>query len=144
MTPGPITAALQRFAKRFATGRPVGARGERIAARYLKKQGHRILGQNLRNRFGEVDLLTLAPDGKTAVIVEVKTAASDGRSSHPFSPQLRVNRRKQKRLIALAAQLARKHRLTRHRLRFDIIAVHLNAPPDQQVEHIEAAFDSHV
>ncbi|MEM7623850.1 MAG: YraN family protein, partial [Planctomycetota bacterium] len=41
--------------------RRLGARGESIAARYLRRKGYRIVGRNLRTEFGEIDLLVFAP-----------------------------------------------------------------------------------
>jgi len=130
---------------RRLTGRPTtGQRGEALAARHLKQHGHRVLGCNLRTRFGEVDLLTLAPDGRTLVIVEVKTSAAPPGPNRAYRPEVRVDRGKQRRLIALAAQLARRHRLTQRPVRFDVIAGCLAAPAGQRVHHIPHAFASHV
>ena len=54
----------------------VGLLGEWKAARYLKKQGMRILKRRYRTAHGEIDLI--AQDGGTVVFVEVKTRP-DGR-----------------------------------------------------------------
>ena len=40
----------------------VGPTGEKLAAQHLRRQGFRILDQNLRRRYGEIDLLAEAPD----------------------------------------------------------------------------------
>jgi len=69
---------------RFATGRSAagrsdpaghrtGRRGERLAARRLRRTGHRLLDRNVVLGGHEVDLLVLAPDRRTIVLVEVKT-----------------------------------------------------------------------
>jgi len=47
-----------------------GSGGERAAGRYLRANGYRILKRNLRTPVGEVDLLCLAPDRRTIVLVE--------------------------------------------------------------------------
>lgn len=117
-----------------------GAQGEAIAARHLQKGGYRILGRNLRNRYGEIDILAQAPDGRTIVVVEVKTAEE---SSPHRRPEERVNRHKQRRLVALAGQFARKLNLTGHPIRFDVIAIELTAP-EPTVRHHQGAFESHV
>jgi len=49
----------------------LGQEGEKIAARYLSKQGYQIIERNFRTRFGEIDLI--ARKGKLLVFVEVKT-----------------------------------------------------------------------
>lgn len=139
-----MLGCLAALWRRVIPARQTGNRGEALAARHLRRQGHTILARNLRTRFGEVDLLTRAPDGRTIVIVEVKTAARLPEDGASFLPELRVNRDKQRRLIALAAQIVRRHGLGRRPLRFDIVAVTLDAPAAERVRHIRSAFQSHV
>lgn len=52
-----------------------GRIGEIKAARYLKKQGMKILERNFRSLRGEVDIV--AEDGDTLVFVEVKSRSSE-------------------------------------------------------------------
>ncbi len=52
----------------------VGRLGEDLAAEYVTGLGWRILDRNWRTRYGELDLI--AADGRTLVVVEVKTRAS--------------------------------------------------------------------
>ncbi len=116
-----------------------GARGERAAADFLKQNNYRVIARNLRNRFGEIDLVALAPDGNTVVIIEVKTAEDP----HAM-PELRVNLKKQRKLTALAAQTARRYKLQNKPIRFDVIAVNLPPDADPIVRHYRAAFESSV
>src|SRR4051812_22975942 len=51
---------------------PLGDAGERAAARHLTRAGYRVIGRNLRVPMGGADILALAPDGETVVVVEVK------------------------------------------------------------------------
>ncbi len=53
----------------------VGASGENIAKEFLKKKGFRIITQNYKTRWGEIDVIAIRKD-KTLVFVEVKTLAS--------------------------------------------------------------------
>ena len=53
----------------------IGAWGEERAAKYLKKQGYRILERNYSCRFGEIDLIV--SDRAYLVFVEVKLRKSD-------------------------------------------------------------------
>lgn len=116
-----------------------GSRGESIAAKHLKAHGYRIIARNLRSRLGEIDLLAEAPDGKTIVLVEVKTR--EGTQGPP--PEWRVGQTKQRKLAALAASVARQHKLTNRPWRFDIIGVDLLEPPAKPiVRHHEGAFQS--
>lgn len=124
----------------------LAARGEWVAARHLQRRGYRIIGRNLRNRLGEIDLLAIAPDRRTVVIVEVKSRATAS-ATHPVDelvPEARVNRSKQRKLVALAAQLARRSGLSQRPIRFDVVGVDL---PDRKrpiVRHHVAAFESHI
>lgn len=121
--------------------RGTGPTGERAAVKHLKKQGYRILAKNLRNRFGEVDVLAQAPDGCTVVIVEVKSRVVRGYSDGP-RPEVRVNHAKQRKLSMLAGQLVRRYRMDDRAVRFDVIGVDLHEGGEAEVRHHEGAFGS--
>src|SRR5439155_10338043 len=54
----------------------LGARGEKLACGFLRRQGYKILYRNLRARHGgEVDIV--CRDGDTLVFIEVKTRKRD-------------------------------------------------------------------
>ncbi len=131
-----VDAVRLKLQRRSTTG----ARGERVAAKMLKNKGYRLMARNLRNRFGEIDIVALAPDNQTVVIVEVKAA-----QSADALPELRVNHHKQRRLTTLAAQIVRRYKLQDHPIRFDVVAVNLPTDADDPViRHYIAAFDSHI
>ena len=48
-----------------------GLAGEILAARYVKREGMRILKRRYRTAHGEIDLI--AQEGQTIVFIEVKT-----------------------------------------------------------------------
>ena len=83
------------LARRFGPG-TLGQRGERAAAKYLKKLGYKIVARGQRGRRGELDLV--AVDGRTVVFVEVKTrtgaheVARDAFEEHPISIYLTVRK----------------------------------------------------
>lgn len=81
----------------------IGPWGERVAARYLRKQGLRLLERNYRARSGEIDLVLLE-DG-VLVFVEVKTSRVDAR----FPATERIDAVKQRRLRRAAGAFL-KHR----------------------------------
>ncbi len=116
-----------------------GRRGERVAARFLRRGGYRLLARNTRSRLGEIDLVAQAPDGRTIVFIEVKA----GRGQQP-RPEVRVNRDKQRKLTALAANWLRTHRLTERPVRFDIIGIDLPDHGRPEIRHHPHAFESHV
>src|SRR5919204_6192662 len=70
-----------------------GALGEKLACRYLKRSGYKILLRNFRGRSGgEIDVV--CRDNDTLVFVEVKTRARED-FGRPFEA---VDREKQKRI----------------------------------------------
>ncbi len=50
----------------------LGREGEGFAAEFLKGGGYKIIERNKREKWGELDIVAMAPD-KTLVFVEVKT-----------------------------------------------------------------------
>ncbi len=50
----------------------IGQIGENIACKYLMDNGYGIIKRNFRKPWGEIDVITKAPD-KTLVFIEVKT-----------------------------------------------------------------------
>ena len=115
----------------------LGSRGERVATRYLRRLGYRILSRDWRSRLGEIDLVAL--DGDCVTFVEVKTRRSE-EAGHPAEA---VTLRKQQKLTQLALQFLKAHRLLDRRARFDVIAV--TWPPGQRrptIEHIRNAFEA--
>ena len=104
-----------------------------------------MLSRNVRNRFGEIDILAEAPDHRTMVIVEVKTSASRESPQDAVPPEVHVNHRKQRKLVALACQAARRYRFMDRPIRFDVIGVDLPLDGnDAVIRHHPGAFESHV
>lgn len=107
----------------------LGKLGEDAAAEYLRRRGYDILARNVRSSLGEIDLVALDGDG-VVVFVEVKTRRRG-------SALEAVDRRKQRRLTALArAFLARAGWLERP-ARFDVVAVDAGGG----CTHVANAFD---
>jgi putative endonuclease len=115
----------------------LGARGERAAERFLKKLGYRILERNLQVGDDEADLVALDPDGRTIVIVEVKTRADDS-----IAPEASVHAVKQHRMTRLAMRLQKQERFRDHPFRFDAIAVVWVDASKPIIRHIPGAFES--
>jgi putative transposase len=113
--------------------RQLGDHGEDLAAAALKQQGYKILERNYVTPLGEIDLV--ARQGKTVVVVEVKTR----KSTRFGSPQEAVSATKQGRLRRLADYYLKAKRLTGSPVRFDVVAVTL-AGDEPQVEIIPNAF----
>ncbi|MCH8314592.1 MAG: YraN family protein [Planctomycetes bacterium] len=120
-----------------ARRRSLGDKGERFAARWLRRHGYRILHHKYRIGDDEADLIVLDPNGRTIVIVEVKT-----RSNDQPPPEASIDRKKQFRLARLAARLAKRPSFRDRPLRFDAIGVVWPDHGKPQIKHFVAAFES--
>jgi putative endonuclease len=112
-----------------------GRAGERLAASFLESNGYRLVVSNFkvpigRNRrgaavTGEIDIVAL--DGDLLCFVEVKA-----RTSEKFAtPEVAVNRRKQRQITRTARVYRRVFGLQEMQYRYDVVSVVLldNAPP---------------
>jgi len=94
-----------------------GRKGERIACRFLLRQGYDILARRYRGRSGELDIVAFESD--ILVFVEVKT-----RSSRQFGePWEFVDWQKQQKLRRTAEAFIADHDLGQYTYRFDIVSV---------------------
>lgn len=109
--------------------------GERHAARALRAAGLRLLEANYRRKQGEIDLI--AREGKTLVIVEVRTRTSD----RHHTPRASVNSEKQAQIVRMAHCYIREHRLDDINCRYDVVEV-LATPTGRilTINHIPGAF----
>lgn len=114
--------------------------GEKLAERHLRSLGYKTIARNLSSRLGEIDLLMTAPDRRTIVFIEVKTAAPNRASKVP--PEHRVGQAKQRKIAQLAAKLIARHKLTSRPIRFDVVGVTLHADQQPEIRHYPAAFES--
>lgn len=130
-------AAVVAWHRRRRLPKPLGARGEEAAARYLKKRGYQIVARGSRSKSGEIDLV--AVHGRTVVFVEVKTRESAD-AGHPSEA---VDAVKQRRLSRAAMAFLKSHGLLECPARFDVVAV--TWPPGERrpaIEHFPHAFEA--
>lgn len=107
----------------------LGKAGEERTRDYLAGKGYKILAQNYRSPFGEVDLI--CQDEKEIVFVEVKT-----RSSSAFGEGLEaVNFKKQEKIIRTAQYFLKKKGIKNLPFRFDVISI-----LSKEITHIPHAF----
>ncbi|MBG84302.1 MAG: hypothetical protein CMJ40_07145 [Phycisphaerae bacterium] len=106
----------------------IGSVGERIAARWLRRRGWRIIDVNRRVGCDEIDVIAESPDGISVSFIEVK-------SSRQIDARLidRVDEGKRARLRRSARRLA--SRFPRHRVRVDVMTVELSRWPWSRVHH---------
>ena len=115
--------------------KPLGERGEIVAAKFLGTLGYRVVTTRLRQRYGEVDII--AVDGETVVFVEVKTRRLDATTQ----PAEAVDFARQQRLTRAALAFLKFHGLLEYPSRFDVVEVVW--PTDAQeptIRHIANAF----
>lgn len=106
----------------------LGAEGEKLAVRYLKKSGYKILKRNYKNPFGEIDII--AEKQGAVAFIEVKTRLSDLYGA----PSEAVNEARKQRYIS-GAKYYFCNREINCVVRFDIIEIYRG-----QLNHIENAF----
>ena len=94
----------------------IGAMGERIAEKGLKRMGYKILEKNFHTRFGEIDII--ANDGEFLVFVEVRLRKSEEHGT-PFET---VTYYKQQR-IRKSALLYSMRCKTMPPIRFDVVGI---------------------
>ncbi len=110
--------------------RKIGTEYERIAGKYLEREGYVILAYNYRCRLGEIDIV--AREGNYLVFCEVKYR-SGTKSGHPSEA---VDFKKQKILSRCALYYIMKENAREVPCRFDVISIY-----DEQIMVIKNAFD---
>ncbi len=118
----------------MARTKTIGDKGEAIAISILRKKNHKILHQNWRNQYLEVDIISQI-DG-ILVFTEVKT-----RSNLEFGePHHFVTRKKQKNLFKAANKYCFEKDYYGE-IRFDIISIY-NSKENKPINaiHLEDAF----
>lgn len=123
----------------------IGRLGEDLAARFLTKNGYRLVVANFkvpigRNRrgaqvTGEIDLIAL--DADVLCFVEVKT-----RSSEDFaSPLAAVNLRKQRQITRTARMYRKIFGVQSIRHRFDVVSIVLQKDEKPKIEIFKSFWD---
>lgn len=112
--------------------RKLGFWGERKAARFLKRNGYKILQRNFKCKLGEIDVI--AQKGDVIAFVEVKTRTSD----YFGEPNEAVDSTRRRRYVNAAKQYLYVNRLRGDDfiLRFDVIEI-----MQKRLNHIENAFE---
>jgi len=113
-----------------------GARGEKLAARFLRSRGYKILYRNFKDRRGgEIDIV--CRDGDTLVFVEVKT-----RGGEEFGrPIEAVDRHKQLRVSKGGLAWLRLLDNPDVTFRFDVVEVIMPENGEPHCELIQNAFE---
>ena len=130
------TCEDERQPIRELTEQELGREGERLAAEYLKRRGMRILQQNWRCRFGEVDIIAEGEDD-IPILIEVKTRRALDEDDEEM-PELAVDYRKQEKYRSLGLYYLACHPKLRT-LRFDVIAITIVGERCARLRHLMGA-----
>ena len=135
-----IADLSNRWRSRFSPSRAehlrLGSRGEKLACRFLRRNGYKVLYRNFRGRSGgEIDIV--CRDGDTLVFVEVKTRADENFGR----PVEAVDRQKQLRVSKGGLAWLRMLDNPDIDFRFDVVEVLLPSEGDPQLELIQDAFE---
>jgi putative endonuclease len=115
----------------------LGRWGEKLASRFLARQGYRILARNAVLPAGELDIV--AREGEELVFVEVKTRTS-GEFGGPLGA---VGPAKRRKIIQAARCYLAQHRLGECPCRFDVVGVTCGEDGEEpEVELVRGAFSA--
>jgi putative endonuclease len=123
----------------------IGKIGEYIAAKYLKSKGYRILERNFKTKFGEIDIISISPEG-CLVLVEVKTMKVDdeidniNNKDKRFYPEDHMTLKKIKNFKKVSEYYLNKNLKNKAKVsdcRLDVIAIDLKEKNDYEIRHYE-------
>lgn len=118
--PSLLKALFQLFSKPIEKEDSLGTRGEKIAVKFLKKNGYKVLRKNYFTKFGEIDVIGY--DRGTISFIEVKTRLSE--SFGP--PELAVTQIKKNHIIKTAQKYIIENKLEDVCCRFDVVSIRLS------------------
>ncbi len=122
------------------TKQEIGRKGERIAARFLRRAGYRLVARN--KHFGKNELDLVVKNKRHIVFVEVKTRSFSGGDLPITRPADAVDREKRIHTITAAKDFLKENK-TALIPRFDVIEVYLDRTRHLRlvkVNHIPDAF----
>jgi len=114
--------------------KPLGDRGERMAAEYLERAGWSILARNFRLGHREIDLV--ARRGEVVAFIEVKTRAGLG-YGYPLEA---ITAKKRREIQQVAAAWMERHGRDGDVYRFDAVSVLVRAGGEPVIDHVEDAW----
>ena len=120
--------------------RITGNIGERLAEKYLKKSGYKILKRNYVAENSEIDLIVKSKD--TVVFVEVKSRNVGTTDTYLSRPAEAVNPKKQQGIIKAASYfLSCNYEYRGYRVRFDVVEVYQSGRKSEKINHLINTFD---
>ena len=120
--------------------RDIGILGEKLAAKYLKKHGYKIIESNIHQSHKEIDII--AKNKEYIVFAEVKTRSVDQDLYNSYgTPAEAVDKKKRSNLL-FAANLYLSKNTCDKQPRMDVLEVYLdkNTRKLLHINHIEDAY----
>jgi len=121
------------------TQQQFGRQSELLAAKFLVKQGYKILASNYSTPAGEIDIIAKEKD--VIVFVEVKARRSDRYGS----PERAITKTKQRKISMAALHYLKDRHLVNVKARFDVIAIRMykadNVKRDLEITILKNAFE---
>lgn len=114
----------------------VGNKAEDVAARYLKRQGIKIIARNVFSRGGELDLIGM--DCDVLVFFEVRFRGSSSFSTGAES----IGYAKQRRLVKAASFYLHRHGLWNMQSRIDVISLAPGTVKQYRIQWIKNAIQA--
>ncbi len=125
----------------------VGKIGEDIAAEHLKKNGYKIIKQNVHLGKNEIDII--AENQDFIVFVEVKTRSASSSEPSEYGTASRAVTREKRKNTVIAARDYLYSNYSQKQPRIDVIEVYLSesrgvfkSPTLIKINHIRNAFDA--
>ncbi|HUU10082.1 MAG TPA: YraN family protein [Phycisphaerae bacterium] len=135
---------LRRRPSKRTDRQKTGDAGERVAERFLKRHGYRIVARNVACRRGEVDLVAVEKRTGTLCFVEVRSRVLGDGDKAVVEPEETVTLAKRRRIVAAARTYLARRRTAGRGVRFDVIAVRFAVAGDKRpdIRHYAGAFDA--
>lgn len=134
--PGPAPRGSAPFAAPSDPRHALGALGERVAERWLRARGWRVVTRRFRSGHRDVDLIVARPGLVAFVEVKARRGPAFG------GPLEAVHWRKRRELVRSAQVWVARHGAPDTAYRFDVIGVAFGpgATPTVRVRHVADAF----
>jgi len=109
-----------------------GDLGEDLAVTFLKGKGYEIIGRNIREKLGEIDILAKKDD--VLVFVEVKSINDSGLGELQVNPEDNLTPDKKRKFIK-AVELYNMRNQYEEEFRLDLVTVKIRQNPE--ITHFE-------
>ncbi|XLQ20590.1 MAG: YraN family protein [Candidatus Moraniibacteriota bacterium] len=122
----------------------VGYKGEKMAEKFLKKEGYKVIDRNWCNkngrRIGEVDIIARDIKSDYLVFIEVKTRNVE-KNENDVLPEEQITRSKLNKLNRIAEVYIKENELWDVMWRIDTVSVIImEAEKNPRIKHIESIF----